>query len=242
MFLAQTNLQLLAQLRGSGYPIEDLEAASSAYWLAAEVFTGKVRGSGKPFLCHLVGTAAATGSERPPVHVITAALCHGIAETGDFGDMAPGARDKMISGRLGSGAVALLARYTALQKERVTEIPAMLEKRPGEIPDEDRWSALIWVANEVDDEIDAGSRFRSNRPDRGERKAFCRRLTGHFRWNELEAILAAAYAGYDEADWAEPLAAPYTASVTFARREPKIRPSAIKQFYWSLSRQLGRGR
>lgn len=80
MFLAQTNLQLLAQIRGDGYSIEELTAVSSAYWLAAEFFSGKVRGSGKPFLCHLVGTAAAVALERPPVHVITAALCHGIFE------------------------------------------------------------------------------------------------------------------------------------------------------------------
>jgi hypothetical protein len=174
--------------------------------------------------------------------VITAALCHGIAETGDFGEIAPAARDEMVSERLGSGAVALLARYAALQKERATTIPAMLEMRPQEISDEDRWSAMIWVANEVDDEIDAGSRFRSDRSDRSERKAFSLRLTEHFQWKELGGILAAAYAGYDEADWAESLAAPHTASITFARREPKIQPSAFRKFYWSLSRQLRRGR
>lgn len=129
-----------------------------------------------------------------------------------------------------------------MQKDRATEVAAVLDTRPEEVPDVDRWSALIWAANEADDEIDAGSRFRSDRPDRDRRKGFSLRLARHFQWRKLEALLIAAYAGYDEADWAEPLAAPYTASVTFARRTLRLQPNAFKQFYCSLARSLRRAR
>jgi len=238
MFLAQTNLQLLSQIRDAGYPIEDLSAVSSAYWFAAEAFSGMVRGSGKPFLCHLVGTAAAATLERPPIHVITAALCHGIFERGDFGELMPSDRDSLIANQLGPETVALLARYRVMQNERAIQVAPLLEKQPDEVPDEDRWSALIWAANEADDEIDAGSRFRRDRPDRDRRKDFSLRLARHFQWSKLEAMLMAAYAGYDETDWAGPLAAPYTASITFAWRTPRPQPNAIKQFYRSLRRRL----
>ncbi len=238
MFLAQTNLQLLTRMRDDGYPSQDLDAASSAYWLAAEAFSGTVRGSGKPFLCHLVGTAAAAALERPPIHVISAALCHGIFESGDFGELMPSVRDGLIAKRLGPDTVELLTRYAVMQKQRATEVAAVLDTRPDEVPDVDRWSALIWAANEADDEIDAGSRFRCDRSDRDRRKDFSLRLARHFEWRKLEALLVAAYAGYDEADWAEPLAAPYTASVTFAWRTPQPQPSALKQLYRSLGRRL----
>jgi hypothetical protein len=50
---AQTNLQLLSRMREDGYPPGDLTPVVSAYWLAVEAFGAQVRGTGKPFLCHL---------------------------------------------------------------------------------------------------------------------------------------------------------------------------------------------
>jgi hypothetical protein len=55
---AQTNLQLFHQLRNAGYDEADLVCIHQAYQLACQVFTGFFRGSGKPFIAHLVGTAS----------------------------------------------------------------------------------------------------------------------------------------------------------------------------------------
>lgn len=238
MLLAQTNLQLLTQIREAGYTIADLQEVSAAYWLAAEAFSGKVRGSGKPFLCHLVGTAAATVLERPPVHVICAALCHGIFENGDFGEFTPAVRTGLVSERLGSDAVALLGRYSAMQKHRATRLAMLLDKAVDEVPQDERWSALIWVANEADDEIDGGSRFRTDRPDRDQRKELSVALARHFQWDKLTGLLMAAYRSYDLADWAQPLASPHTTSVTIARRAPRPEPNTMKRLYWSLYGRL----
>jgi len=53
----QTNLQLYRHLAELGYAAADIASAGRAYELALELFPGTYRGSGKPFLAHLVGTA-----------------------------------------------------------------------------------------------------------------------------------------------------------------------------------------
>ena len=231
MPLAQTNLQLLAQLRNEGYSDHDLAMVNAAYWLAAEAFSGKVRGSGKPFLCHLVGTASATALERPPSHAIAAALCHGILESGDFGHLKSSAVAELLRQRLGSTTVTLLQRYAVMQEARATAIPDLLARKPVEAAEPDRWSALIWAANEADDETDAGSRFRRNRRDRDRRRDFSLALTRHFGWKTLEGALERAYASYEESAWADSLATSYTSSVTFAHRASTPGINSLKQIY-----------
>ncbi len=55
---AQTNIQLFNQLRLAQYSEADLNYLCNIYDFALQIFTGCLRGSGKPFLSHLVGTAS----------------------------------------------------------------------------------------------------------------------------------------------------------------------------------------
>src|SRR5687767_15961282 len=83
---AQTNLQLYTQLRRAGYTAEQLVPVRAGYDLAMQLFSASFRGSGKPLLAHLVGTAsilAAIGQSRD---IVLAGLLHAAYALGDFGD------------------------------------------------------------------------------------------------------------------------------------------------------------
>lgn len=74
--IAQTNPQLLLQLQRQAYPDSALVAVQRAYLLALGLADGLYRGCGKPFVCHLVGTASIVAHCGAPVSVIVAALLH----------------------------------------------------------------------------------------------------------------------------------------------------------------------
>ncbi|MGA8260082.1 MAG: hypothetical protein WB783_07705, partial [Arenicellales bacterium] len=193
----QTHLQLLHILHQDGYGQQELAYLNRSYWLAAEMFGAKLRGTGKPFLCHLVGTASAAALEKPPAEVLAAALCHGIYTNGDFGYLRdPQARTSRVRAVLGGAADEQLRHYDDFQRHRAQRIPELLSS-DGPVTDSARYSALIWVANEVDDETDAGARFRRQRPDRERRRDFAACLCAFFGWTTLASAVSTAYAGYD---------------------------------------------
>lgn len=90
---AQTNLQLFNQLQTTGYAEADLLCMAKSYELASRLFTGAFRGSGKPFLAHLVGTASIVATLQQPIAVIAAGLLHAAYELGEFGDGSRGMVD-----------------------------------------------------------------------------------------------------------------------------------------------------
>ncbi len=74
--LAQTNLQLYRQMLARGHDAEAVTHVHHAYLFAAQQTSGMMRGSGKPFACHLVGSASAVCACGQPAPVISAALLH----------------------------------------------------------------------------------------------------------------------------------------------------------------------
>ena len=72
---AQTNIQLYNQLAELGYTAEDVRRVHRGYGLAMQLFTGSYRGSGRPFLSHLVGTASVLASVRAPISTISSQRC-----------------------------------------------------------------------------------------------------------------------------------------------------------------------
>lgn len=82
---AQTNVQLYDQMSSAGYSRDDLAAIQRAYEAMQPLFSGSFRGSGRPFLAHLVGTASILADAGQPIAVIVAGLCHAAYEFGDFG-------------------------------------------------------------------------------------------------------------------------------------------------------------
>jgi hypothetical protein len=113
--LPQTNLQLYRVMIDAGATNDALAMTRSAYDLARELFVGYYRPSHKPFICHLVGVAGAlaTWGQAPPV--IVAGLLHSAYLFGSFADGTrgiTGPRRKIVAGRVGAEAEALVAKYT----------------------------------------------------------------------------------------------------------------------------------
>src|SRR5258706_4092422 len=86
----QTNLQLYRHLAEVGYAAADIASAGRAYELALELFPGTYRGSGKPFLAHLVGTAGIVAALRARPALIATGLLHAAYAHGEVGDGWPG--------------------------------------------------------------------------------------------------------------------------------------------------------
>lgn len=82
---AQTILDLREQLRQLGWAPEDRVLIDQAYAQACRLFSAKFRGAGRPFLCHLVGTASIVAGHGANAEVVSAALLHAAYRQGDFG-------------------------------------------------------------------------------------------------------------------------------------------------------------
>ena len=91
---AQTNLQLYRQLQASGFASQDLAHVRAAYELACELFAGRFRASGKPFLCHVVGVSSFVAALGARAEVVAGGLVHSVYAQGNFRDSAQGVTDE----------------------------------------------------------------------------------------------------------------------------------------------------
>ena len=140
MLVAQTNLQLYAQLEPSQRP-----AAAAAYELAAQLFSGQFRASGKTFLAHLVGTASILAGQGRPIEEISAGLLHAAYDNGDFGAGSKGRRDE-VRGVIGELAESYLDAYSGL--------PWDPDRYPSSDSSVEQAVLMIRVANELEDVLD----------------------------------------------------------------------------------------
>ena len=162
VFIAQTNLQLLNQLRDLGYSEADQILVARAYGLATQVFTGYFRGSGKPFLAHLVGTASILAAQSVAIEVVLTGLLHAVYSFGGSLEM------KKVSSRqrarvnqvVGSQVEQYIAYYTELDWHEQT-IPHIAERLP-QMGDVERQILLVQLANELEDHWDLGVLYCRN--------------------------------------------------------------------------------
>jgi GT2 family glycosyltransferase len=73
---AQTHLQLYRQCQALGYRDEELQVLRRSYEQAVLWFGHHFRASGRPFLCHLVGTASVLAAHGAPRMLVVAGLLH----------------------------------------------------------------------------------------------------------------------------------------------------------------------
>ena len=154
---AQTNIQLYNQLTELAYTAKDVRRVHRGYGLAMQLFTGSYRGSGRPFLSHLVGTASVLAAIRAPIEVVTAGLLHSAYSHGEFGNYWRGVDDAkraMVVAVVGEKVEALVLGYTRMPWTAetigaLTDAAVALETR-------DRHILLMRLANEVDDHQDLG--------------------------------------------------------------------------------------
>jgi (p)ppGpp synthase/HD superfamily hydrolase len=157
-FYAQTNIQLLNQLRQSGYSNHELLSIANAYGLLMRLFTGRFRPSGKTFVAHLVGTASILAHLHVPSEVITAGLLHAAYSHGDFGGTGKRgisvAKREQVKQVVGQNVEEYIARYTTLRwkTDTVPTIYNQLQK----LDPLDRQVVLIRLANELEERLDLG--------------------------------------------------------------------------------------
>lgn len=124
MDLPQTNLQLYRLLLARDADEASLVAVRTAYDTAVKLFAAAYRSSGKPFVCHLVGTAGALAEWRQPTDVVVAGLLHSVYLFGKFDDGRSGAseaRRTWFRANVGNDAEALVAAYTTADWKRPIE-------------------------------------------------------------------------------------------------------------------------
>ena len=166
---AQTNLQLYKQLRDCGYSTEDMALVQQAYALGVTLFTASFRGSGKPLLAHLVGTASILASLHESAIVVTAGLLHAAYALGDFGTgrggMTPAKRER-VRAAVSAAVEDLVARYTAFawNKSTISKILSGVQM----MSPVERDVLVIRLANELEDHLDLGVLYCGNAKSRRE--------------------------------------------------------------------------
>ncbi len=166
---AQTNIQLLNQLRLDRYSDSELSYIYDLYQFGMQLFASRFRGSNKPFLAHLVGTASILASLHSSINVVAAGLLHAAYIYGEYGTgvrgMTPEKREQVRS-VVGVQTEELIARYTELKWNRRT-IPTIYNQIDTLEPIE-REVLVIRLANELEDHLDLGVLYCGNAQQRRE--------------------------------------------------------------------------
>lgn len=149
--------QFASQLSGSTFDSNAITLIRAAYDEASILFAGSVRGTGRSFVDHLIGTASGTLLGGGDEVDVAAALLHAAYELGDFGGWSTGSsrphRDHIRS-RHGSEVEAIVYRYHEMGwGSRVAQ--SVLDGIDNLSP-LDRRVVLIRVANALDDVMDGG--------------------------------------------------------------------------------------
>jgi (p)ppGpp synthase/HD superfamily hydrolase len=152
VLLAQTNLQLYSQMRSAGFTPADIQRMQKDYETACYLFAPKCRSTGRPFLCHAVGTASAALIEGAPLLDVRAALLHAAYKHGRFPDhkrRRTQAHEDWLTDRSGSELAALIGDFAGFTftPDAVNEYLA-LESAPN---DKDFRLIRLKLANDVDD-------------------------------------------------------------------------------------------
>lgn len=116
---AQTNLELYAQAIARGYAPDQRRMLADAYVFALRQVFSLARGSGKPFVAHLVGTASLVMESGCPDDWVIGALLHALYQrrVPFEGGLAPEDRRRVLADRFGARVDDLVHRYTAFESE-----------------------------------------------------------------------------------------------------------------------------
>lgn len=156
--IAQTNLQLYNQLLQQERTYEDIVLIRKAYDLAALLTAGSYQADGKPFLCHLVGTASILFMINYPANFIAFALLHNIYENGDFGEglhsqITP-AKRSLVAKSVGLDVERLIFRFRSLRLNLSTTDD--IESRLPTLDETGRQLVVADLADHIEKYVDRG--------------------------------------------------------------------------------------
>lgn len=121
LFPAQTNLELYAQAIGAGYSRTNLRRLGAAYLFGLRQVYPLARGSGKPFIAHLVGTASLVMASGCHEDWVLAALLHALYQNRiPFeGAISPTDRRNRVADEFGAGVADLIHRYSDFESAKL---------------------------------------------------------------------------------------------------------------------------
>ena len=143
---AQTNLELYAQALEADYLPAQRRSLADAYLLALRSVYPLARGSGKPFIAHLVGTASLVLASGCPATWVTGALLHALYQrrVPFEGGLVPEQRRAVVAERFGTVVDDLVLRYTTFESVDLHSVPA-------EVDEVDRGVLTLRLADELED-------------------------------------------------------------------------------------------
>jgi hypothetical protein len=162
--IAQTNVALYRQMHDLGYEAKALALARDAYGLVSVPFAGHYRACGKPFVCHLIGTASIMAALGASAELVAAAILHAVYEPFFFvGNNQGTARltPHRIRAVVGEEVERHVAAYNDTKWSLVT-IPALANEARS-VRGDRAGILLLKLANEVDDHIDHSMAYCSER-------------------------------------------------------------------------------
>ncbi len=150
--IAQTNLQLYIQLKKTDLPNNLIHQIQQDYSLAVKLFGDAIRSTGKPFLCHAVGTASMAVINGANPTEIRAALLHAAYSHGKFpkGKMGATAKNRdWLRSFTGKDVESLVYEYRKFPFNQQSVDKFISDQ--GQPKPLERSLLLIRVSNEVDD-------------------------------------------------------------------------------------------
>ncbi len=140
---------MFRQLIAAGWSSADIARLGRSHALALRLFAGRHRGNGKPFICHLAGTASIAATFEMAPDAVLAALLHAAYQQGRW----PRGEDRRaaVIAAAGPAVEALVDAYTRLPW------PARLEEAPPVV-------LLLRLANELEDHLDGAMAFAQKPP------------------------------------------------------------------------------
>jgi hypothetical protein len=151
----QSIVGLQEQAAAKGWSHEDLRRLWAANDLAAELFTGRFRGSGRPFVDHLAGTAALALHYGGNADEVLAAFLHAAYAQGAFDAWRDGPTKKnraKVRTVLGALAEGLVARYDLIDWMGIAGLGDPCEVAA--LAPQDQRVVFLHMVNEIEDSLD----------------------------------------------------------------------------------------
>ena len=203
--IAQTNLQLYLQIKESNLPDSLVRQIQQDYHLAVKLFGDIIRSTGKPFLCHAVGTASMAMINGATATQIRAALLHAAYSHGKFPRGKTGAtannRDWLRS-FTDNEVESLVYEYRNFPfNQQSVDRFVSDERQPSPL---ERSLLLIRISNEVDDSAHYGALLGNKRRYKNDEWlnaviALCDKL----KLPHAKSALVQACRDLTDADWLE---------------------------------------
>jgi hypothetical protein len=153
----QTIVEIVAEAQALGWSSEDIQRLWDVHELMARLFSGRYRGSGRPFINHLAGTAALALLHGASVTEVLAGYGHAANEQGEFGRARQGASEanrRELRAVVGDAVESIIADYGEFDwngiaaRRDIDEVVAL--------SNHEKQLLFLHIVNELDDSFDCG--------------------------------------------------------------------------------------